>query len=49
VCGGLAQLTRALVSSQQTSAYVAAADSVHLRRLALITVAGSRPITLSGL
>jgi len=49
VCGGLAQLTRALVSSPQTSAYVAAADSVQLRRLALVTVAGSRPITLRGL
>ena len=46
VCGGLAQLTRALVSSQQTSAYVAAADSVHLRRLALVTVTGARAIPL---
>ena len=46
VCGGLAQLTRALVSSQQTSAYVAAADSVHLRRLALVTVTGTRAVTL---
>ena len=46
VCGGLAQLTRALVSTQQTSAYVAAADSVHLRRVALITVQGSRALTL---
>jgi len=46
VCGGLAQLTRALVASQQTSAYVAAADSVHLRRVALVTVAGSRSVPL---
>jgi hypothetical protein len=46
VCGGLAQLTRALVSSEQTSAYVAAADSVHLRRLALVTVTGTRAVTL---
>jgi len=46
VCGGLAQLTRALVSTGQTSAYVAAADSVHLRRVALVTVSGSRAIPL---
>ena len=46
VCGGLAQLTRALVSSQQSSAYVAAADSVHLRRLALVTVQGARALPL---
>ncbi|WP_411281658.1 hypothetical protein [Gemmatimonas sp.] len=46
VCGGLAQLTRALVSSAQTSAYVAAADSVHLRRVALVTERGARAITL---
>ena len=47
VCGGLAQLTRALVSSQQTSAYVAAADSVHLRRVALVTVDGARRCDLT--
>ncbi|QJR36572.1 hypothetical protein [Gemmatimonas groenlandica] len=46
VCGGLAQLTRALVSTAQTSAYVAAADSVHLRRMALVTVTGSRSLAL---
>jgi len=46
VCGGLAQLTRALVASAQTSAYVAAADSVHLRRVALVTVQGARVIPL---
>ena len=46
VCGGLAQLTRALVASQQSSAYVAAADSVHLRRVALVTGHGSRAIPL---
>ena len=46
VCGGLAQLTRALVASQQTAAYVAAADSVHLRRVALVTVQGARLIPL---
>ena len=46
VCGGLAQLTRALVATAHTSAYVAAADSVHLRRVALVTVTGSRSLTL---
>lgn len=46
VCGGLAQLTRALVSTAQTSAYVAAADSVHLRRMALVTVDGARSLPL---
>lgn len=46
VCGGLAQLTRALVATAQSSAYVAAADSVHLRRVALVTAAGARAVDL---
>ena len=46
VCGGLAQLTRALVATAQTSAYVAAADSEHLRRIALVTVTGARSLTM---
>ncbi len=37
VCGGLTQLTRALDASGGQEAYVASADSVHLRRLARIT------------
>ena len=46
VCGGLAQLTRALVGAVQATAYVAAADSVHLRRVALVSGQGARALPL---
>ncbi len=46
VCGGLTQLTRALDASGGQEAYVAAADSVHLRRVALITPSRTRVLSL---
>ncbi len=47
VCGGLTQLKSALRESGSTMAFVGAADSVHLRRLALIDVHDARPVALS--
>ena len=45
-CGSLTQLQRALVSAESTTAYIGAADTVHLRRLALVDPARAVPITL---
>ncbi len=44
LCGGLTQLSRAMAAHGVTSAFVAAADSVHLRRVALISPVGARAI-----
>jgi len=44
LCGGLTQLSRALDATGGDSAYVAAADSVHLRRVALLGPAGARTV-----
>lgn len=46
VCGGLTQLTRVLDASGGQEAYVAAADAVHLRRVALITPSHTRLLSL---
>jgi hypothetical protein len=46
LCGGLTQLSRALATTTQQAAYVAAADSVHLRRMAHLGPTGARPISL---
>lgn len=46
VCGGLTQLRRAMHEHESTSVFVAAADSVHLRRVALIDAHSSRSISL---
>ncbi len=47
VCGGLTQLTAALDATGGTMAFVGAADSVHLRRMALIDVGSTRPIPVT--
>lgn len=47
VCGGLTQLRSALAGSASPSAFVAATDSVHLRRMALVDETEMRPIALS--
>lgn len=44
LCGGLTQLARALDATGGKSAYVAAADSVHLRRVALLGPGGARTV-----
>jgi hypothetical protein len=44
LCGGLTQLARALDASGGNSAYVAAADSVHLRRVAKLGPDGARTV-----
>jgi len=44
LCGGLTQLSRALDASLGDVAYVAAADSVHLRRVALLGPNGARTV-----
>lgn len=44
LCGGLTQLSRALDATGGESAYVAAADSVHLRRVALLGPEGARAV-----
>ncbi len=44
LCGGLTQLSRALDASGGDSAYVAAADSVHLRRVARLGPDGARSV-----
>lgn len=46
ICGGLTQLKRALESSGSTAAFVGAADSVHLRRMAIIDGSGAKPVPL---
>ena len=46
LCGGLTQLKRALESSESEIAFVAAADTVHLRRMARIDANGTRAIPL---
>ncbi len=48
VCGGLSQLQRSLSDAQHPTAIIAAADSVHLRRMALISTDRSIPIALDG-
>lgn len=47
VCGGLTQLTSALDATGGTMAFVGAADSVHLRRMALIDVGSTRPLSVT--
>jgi hypothetical protein len=44
LCGGLTQLSRALDASGGDAAYVAAADSVHLRRVARLSIDGARTV-----
>lgn len=46
LCGGLTQLSRALASTGSDSAYVAAADSVNLRRLSRLSPAGTERVSL---
>lgn len=46
LCGGLTQLKRALESSGSNAAFVGAADSVHLRRMAVIDASGATPVSL---
>jgi len=46
LCGGLTQLKRALESSGSSAAFVGAADSVHLRRMAIIDASGARPVSV---
>lgn len=48
ICGGLKQLQDALNVTGSTHAVVAAADSVHLRRMALISIERATPISLDG-
>jgi len=47
VCGGLTQLKSALAVSGGMTAYVGAADTVHLRRLAVVTAVSAAPVGLS--
>ncbi len=47
ICGGLTQLTRALALSGSTTAYIGAADTGQLLRLAVVTAAGAAPVALS--
>lgn len=47
VCGGLTQLKLAMSAAGSTSVFVAAADSAHLRRMALIDAQSARPISLT--
>lgn len=46
ICGGLTQLRKAMHEHNSPSVFVAAADSVHLRRVALIDAHSSRAISL---
>lgn len=46
LCGGLTQLTRAMTALQVEGAFVAAADSTQLRRLARVTTAGAESLPL---
>jgi hypothetical protein len=47
VCGGLTQLGRALAATGSTEAFVAAADSAHLRRIALVSEQGGQRIAIA--
>ena len=47
VCGGVTQLRSALSSSGKSIAFIAAADSVHVRRMALIDATEARSIALT--
>ncbi len=47
VCGGLTQLSRALDAAGHETAYVAAADSAHLRRVARVSGEGVRTVSLT--
>jgi len=47
VCGGLTQLTNALAETASRRVFVGAADSVHLRRMALVDETSARPIPLT--
>ena len=47
VCGGVTQLRHALASSDNAPTFIAAADSVHLRRMALVDAKEARPIPLT--
>ena len=47
VCGGLTQLKSALAASESAAAFVAAADSVHLRRMALVSAGETRSVALN--
>lgn len=47
VCGGLTQLKSALHANDSAEAFVAAADSVHLRRMALVSAGETRPVALN--
>ncbi len=47
LCGGLTQLTRALADATHPEAYVAAADSVRLRRMAHLSARGTRSLPLN--
>jgi hypothetical protein len=47
ICGGLTQLTSALDATGGTMAFVGAADSLHLRRMALIDVDATRSIPVT--
>lgn len=46
LCGGLTQLSRALASTGADSAYVAAADSVNLRRVSRLSPSGTKRLSL---
>ncbi len=47
VCGSLSQLTRVMESEQVTEAYVGAADSARLRRVARVSRDGARAIVVT--
>ena len=47
VCGGLTQLRSALSGNASPTAFVAAADSVHLRRMALVDASETRSVALN--
>ena len=47
VCGGLTQLRNALSGDESPAAFVAAADSAHLRRMALVDASETRPVALN--
>ncbi len=47
ICGGLTQLTTALDATGGTTVFVGAADSVHLRRMALVDTDRTTPIALT--
>ncbi len=47
ICGGLTQLTTALEATGGSTAFVGAADSVHLRRMALVDATRTTPVPLT--